>query len=204
MEAQFVTVCHMATCKTHRVCVYKGVSQNEMEKLISSVFKTGNRRIVGLSCGNDVVPLSTMSHDPSVLRNDKRYAIVFGNGKIENHIMPYDFHAVIHHIDSFVNSLRQRNFLDAREASTIRDLIKCADRAVLLAFTYYRIDRNINLFAHTLVRLAKISDAERKRSLARILSLNECVKRFGYSSNCLLYTSPSPRDMRRSRMPSSA
>ena len=25
-----------------------------------------------------------------------------------------------------------------------------------------------------------------------------------YSSNCLLYTSPSPRDMRRSRMPSSA
>ena len=56
-----------------------------------------------------------MSHDPSVLRNDKRYVIVFGNGQIEDHIMPYDFHAVIHHIDSFVNSLRERNFLDARE-----------------------------------------------------------------------------------------
>ena len=118
-----------------------------------------------------------------MLRNDKRYVIVFGNGQIENHIMPYDFHAVIHHIDSFVNSLRERNFIDVREAGTIRDLIKCADRAVLLAFTFYRIDRNINLFAHTLVRLAKISDAERKRSLARCRALNECVKRFGYSSD---------------------
>ena len=29
-------------------------------------------------------------------------------------------------------------------------------------------------------------------------------KRFGLSRDCLLYTSPSPRDMRRSRMPSSA
>ena len=28
--------------------------------------------------------------------------------------------------------------------------------------------------------------------------------RFEYSYDCLLYTSPSPRDMRRSRMPSSA
>ena len=27
---------------------------------------------------------------------------------------------------------------------------------------------------------------------------------YGYPKSCLLYTSPSPRDMRRSRMPSSA
>ena len=114
MEAQFVTICHMP--RTHRVCVYKGIPKIEVEKLLSSVFKTGNRRIVGLMCDeNDVVPLATMSHDPSVLRTDKRYVIVFGNGQIEDHIMPYDFHAVIHHIDSFVNSLRERNFLDARE-----------------------------------------------------------------------------------------
>ena len=32
-----------------------------------------------------------------------------------------------------------------------------------------------------------------------------CVKnKFGQSYNCLLYTSPSPRDKRQSRMPSSA
>ena len=30
------------------------------------------------------------------------------------------------------------------------------------------------------------------------------LPKFGFSSSCLLYTSPSPRDMRRSRMPSSA
>ncbi|GAB5817587.1 hypothetical protein JMUB7533_26690 [Staphylococcus aureus] len=34
---------------------------------------------------------------------------------------------------------------------------------------------------------------------------NELVRFFNhYFNNCLLYTSPSPRDMRRSRMPSSA
>ena len=30
------------------------------------------------------------------------------------------------------------------------------------------------------------------------------LRKFGMSRNCLLYTSPSPRDIRRSRMPSSA
>ena len=32
----------------------------------------------------------------------------------------------------------------------------------------------------------------------------EDLKKFKYIKSCLLYTSPSPRDMRRSRMPSSA
>ena len=60
MEAQFVTICHMP--RTHRVCVYKGIPKIEMEKLLSSVFKTGNRRIVGLMCDqNDVVPLAVRS-----------------------------------------------------------------------------------------------------------------------------------------------
>ena len=35
-------------------------------------------------------------------------------------------------------------------------------------------------------------------------ALNDNVKRFEQAHGCLLYTSPSPRDMRRSRMPSSA
>ena len=34
-----------------------------------------------------------------------------------------------------------------------------------------------------------------------IISWNECIK---HSKDCLLYTSPSPRDKRQSRMPSSA
>ena len=38
-----------------------------------------------------------------------------------------------------------------------------------------------------------------------IYSLNDDgIIRFEWYLNCLLYTSPSPRDMRRSRMPSSA
>ena len=63
MEAQFVTICHMP--RTHRVCVYKGIPKIEMEKLLSSVFKTGNRRIVGLMCDqNDVVPLAVRFFNP--------------------------------------------------------------------------------------------------------------------------------------------
>ena len=33
---------------------------------------------------------------------------------------------------------------------------------------------------------------------------NKIEKKFGLASNCLLYTSPSPRDRQKSRMPSSA
>ena len=34
--------------------------------------------------------------------------------------------------------------------------------------------------------------------------VGEMTKEFGYSNVCLLYTSPSPRDLSTSRMPSSA
>ena len=37
-----------------------------------------------------------------------------------------------------------------------------------------------------------------------VAKVTEVVKKFGGEYLCLLYTSPSPRDMRRSRMPSSA
>ena len=37
-----------------------------------------------------------------------------------------------------------------------------------------------------------------------IYNLSAFSDRYGVNKNCLLYTSPSPRDMRRSRMPSSA
>ena len=37
-----------------------------------------------------------------------------------------------------------------------------------------------------------------------VLAAKEAFKTWGYSTNCLLYTSPSPRDGLLSRMPSSA
>ena len=53
-----MTICHIP--RTHRVCVYKGISALEFQKLISAVFKTGNRKIVGLRTTTspiEVVPL---------------------------------------------------------------------------------------------------------------------------------------------------
>ena len=48
-------------------------------------------------------------------------------------------------------------------------------------------------------RVMDSNDIERERGIT-ILSKNTAV----HYKGCLLYTSPSPRDMRRSRMPSSA
>ena len=47
------------------------------------------------------------------------------------------------------------------------------------------------------------SDGSLSSSLGIIISINDVLEGMG-GSTCLLYTSPSPRDMRRSRMPSSA
>ena len=40
--------------------------------------------------------------------------------------------------------------------------------------------------------------------LAKTNQLTHALREFGVKSGCLLYTSPSPRDKRQSRMPSSA
>ena len=45
---------------------------------------------------------------------------------------------------------------------------------------------------------------ESKMQKITILPQNEFTRRFGNDNTCLLYTSPSPRDRTRSRMPSSA
>ena len=59
--------------------------------------------------------------------------------------------------------------------------------------------------------LAKTSKTPGRTQSINIFMINENINLvdlpgYGYAkvSNCLLYTSPSPRDMRRSRMPSSA
>ncbi|WP_460379511.1 hypothetical protein, partial [Staphylococcus aureus] len=51
----------------------------------------------------------------------------------------------------------------------------------------------------TRVRSSAASDVYKRQAHACITSNTQVI-----SNSCLLYTSPSPRDMRRSRMPSSA
>ena len=53
---------------------------------------------------------------------------------------------------------------------------------------------------------AQALDARQARRRLRPETVARCVSREGFRATrtCLLYTSPSPRDMRRSRMPSSA
>ena len=43
-----------------------------------------------------------------------------------------------------------------------------------------------------------------KRDFRRAVSSQRCVRAGGKHNDCLLYTSPSPRDVEESRMPSSA
>ena len=54
-----------------------------------------------------------------------------------------------------------------------------------------------------LITLILFTDAKENRANAR-LKATKLKKRRGLPSSCLLYTSPSPRDKRQSRMPSSA
>ena len=55
-----------------------------------------------------------------------------------------------------------------------------------------------------LLRLLK-EDEEFRYAVAGLIGLEEILKRLEeHDRNCLLYTSPSPRDRTRSRMPSSA
>ena len=62
---------------------------------------------------------------------------------------------------------------------------------------YIILSLNSEVLSETYDR-AMLEAAER---IERLQGAAVCV---GYHKDCLLYTSPSPRDMRRSRMPSSA
>ena len=46
--------------------------------------------------------------------------------------------------------------------------------------------------------------AERSQAKVRLVRVHSTGAFFGMESSCLLYTSPSPRDRQKSRMPSSA
>ena len=65
-------------------------------------------------------------------------------------------------------------------------------------------DRYYSL-AQRIDRVTRISDAYQSLALEREMNLDEQLeKQLRQFQNCLLYTSPSPRDKRQSRMPSSA
>ena len=80
---------------------------------------------------------------------------------------------------------------DRKKKSLVPALVRLAISASLIVFIYSTVD--IPALVKTLKDL----------SLSTILLLI-CMYTFGQVISCLLYTSPSPRDQRGSRMPSSA
>ena len=68
-------------------------------------------------------------------------------------------------------------------------------------------ERREALLASGAVTPARLAEAERRQALERLsflFGLERATTTFGPPERCLLYTSPSPRDQRGSRMPSSA
>ena len=63
-------------------------------------------------------------------------------------------------------------------------------------FTFGNVQTSLNSHGHLVVRLMNENYMEEKPSVEEILIV--------FSITCLLYTSPSPRDRQKSRMPSSA
>ena len=60
-----------------------------------------------------------------------------------------------------------------------------------------------SLYKHSKIKKIYVADINADAAKDFSLSFNDKVEGIGLDV-CLLYTSPSPRDMRRSRMPSSA
>ena len=61
------------------------------------------------------------------------------------------------------------------------------------------------MFANSgMVQFKNVFTGLEKRDYVRATTSQKCVRAGGKHNDCLLYTSPSPRDKRQSRMPSSA
>ena len=90
-----------------------------------------------------------------------------------------------------------------REASDLIARMEGADRSVAPIDAY-----TLALAARTLGHAGQLSEAsallERARDVADTVSHNALLQAAAKAGDCLLYTSPSPRDQRGSRMPSSA
>ena len=94
----------------------------------------------------------------------------------------------------------QSIFLKQREAiiqeSNDEKLLSLFSNEVTLKQKLSQLQQTIEEVKHNDNKIEFVTARNRKITVEKIL--NETVK------TCLLYTSPSPRDMRRSRMPSSA
>ena len=67
-----------------------------------------------------------------------------------------------------------------------------------LAKALQTVEKNLD----RMVRKEKVTEGEKQATLANITTYTDM--KVGVAKACLLYTSPSPRDKRQSRMPSSA
>jgi len=176
---RFVTVCHMP--RTLRVCVYAGITVIELQKLLASSFKTGNRRIVGFENKKTrtCISLGVASYSPSILSEDLRYTLLFGEGEIEDKVVPYDFECSIPRLKGFVLALLKKNVLSEAQVQTVMSMITAADRDLLLAYSFFRIDKDVQRFVATLSYLSSIDALDRVDLLSKIVAVNQCVERAG-------------------------
>ena len=85
---------------------------------------------------------------------------------------------------------------------------RAGGEALILDPVLEKADRYCQLLRELDLRLVKAVDthlhADHVTCLGELRDRTQCITIMGEQSNCLLYTSPSPRDRTRSRMPSSA
>ena len=96
----------------------------------------------------------------------------------------------------------------SRSEFLLHTLHSCTERCTTLITNFLRRSLQIRTRILTLVRLATLLIQATLRILTRLslpIFTDLCLEFFSiWSWDCLLYTSPSPRDQRGSRMPSSA
>ena len=100
--------------------------------------------------------------------------------------------------EQFKISQEITDFISSEITTSVRELVGAINRVV----SFSRIYKKLPNLAETKVVLKDLLNlSENKVTIDQIQTV---VCKFFKISNCLLYTSPSPRDRTRSRMPSSA
>ena len=91
----------------------------------------------------------------------------------------------------------------------LADVLRASERKITVEEIQRKVSEHYNIRLSDMIGPKRLRTYARPRQIAMFLSkqltsrsLPEIGRRFGGS--CLLYTSPSPRDRTRSRMPSSA
>ena len=123
--------------------------------------------------------------------------------KKQEHRLEIELDQVTASVDTITNRLQSHAFLNALDGLAAQDMATAA----LIAYT---IDRTANYYTGSNLTTAgtkekHITEAIKaiKANRSKPLSEDKNLEAALYQ-NCLLYTSPSPRDLSTSRMPSSA